>query len=92
MNSLSVIKKRGRMAVLSYHSIEDRKVKNFFRKYAGQCFCPPNFPICRCGADDIRPKVRILKESGLRPSKSEIANNPSSRSAHLRVCEIEETL
>nr|MDA3793462.1 16S rRNA (cytosine(1402)-N(4))-methyltransferase [Elusimicrobiota bacterium] len=70
---------------------EDREVKRTFRKYAGQCSCPPNFPICRCGAKDIRPRVKILKESGLRPSKKEVENNPSSRSAHLRVCQIEET-
>lgn len=91
INCLDSIKKGGRLAVLTYHSLEDRKVKEVFRQYAGCCHCPPDFPVCTCGAMDIRPKISILKESGQRPSEKEIKTNPPSRSAHLRLCRIEES-
>ncbi len=81
-------KNPGRLAVLTYHSLEDRAVKEVFRKFSGKCECPPNFPVCRCGARTISPRIKILKDSGCRPSSKEIQENPSSRSAHLRVCEV----
>jgi len=86
--SLAILAKGARLAVLTYHSIEDRIVKRFFKEHSGTCVCPPGFPECRCLAGDIRPRVRILKESGIRPSSEEIYDNRSARSAHLRCCEI----
>ncbi|MGM0440830.1 MAG: 16S rRNA (cytosine(1402)-N(4))-methyltransferase RsmH [Elusimicrobiota bacterium] len=79
---------KGRLAVLTYHSLEDRIVKSIFRKFSGKCECPPDFPVCRCGADTITPRIKILKESGLQPTEREVNKNRSARSAHLRACEI----
>jgi 16S rRNA (cytosine1402-N4)-methyltransferase len=87
-NCLEVIKKDGRFAVLTYHSLEDRIVKNFFKKFSGKCSCPSDFPVCRCSAEKIRPRIEVLKSSGIRPSEDEIRDNPSARSAHLRGCRI----
>lgn len=89
VNSLKILKKGKRLAVLTYHSLEDRIVKDFLLKYSGRCLCPPRLPVCKCGAKERLPKVKILKESGLRPSDDEIALNPSARGAHLRGCKVE---
>jgi 16S rRNA (cytosine1402-N4)-methyltransferase len=86
LNSIGILKEGGRLAVLTYHSLEDRIVKDFMLKYSGKCSCPPGLPVCRCGAADIRPMVKIIRP--LRPTEEEIRKNPSSRSAHLRACEI----
>jgi 16S rRNA (cytosine1402-N4)-methyltransferase len=85
-NSLDVIKQGGRLAVLTYHSLEDRIVKDFFRLHSGACVCPDDFPVCRCSAEYIKPRVRVLK--ALRPADKEIKANPPARSAHLRACEV----
>jgi len=74
----------GRLAVLAYHSLEDRRVKEAFRRWAADCICPPRTPCCVCGWS---AKVRVLTRRPLRPSAVEVARNPRARSARLRVVE-----
>jgi 16S rRNA (cytosine1402-N4)-methyltransferase len=74
----------GRMAVLAYHSLEDRRVKLAFRRWAARCLCPPDVPVCRCG---WTPVVKALTSRPLRPAPAEVARNPRARSARLRVVE-----
>ncbi len=89
---LKIIKKGGRFAVLTYHSLEDKIVKEIFRKYSGQCLCPHNFPVCKCGVESRRPLLKIFSDFPLKPSEREITENPSARSAHLRGCEVAESV
>lgn len=74
----------GRIGVISFHSLEDRIVKQTFRLLEGKCICPPDFPVCRCGK--IK-KVRVLTPKPLTPSPLEKQTNPRSRSARFRVAE-----
>lgn len=74
----------GRIGVLSYHSLEDRTVKNVFRTASQGCVCPPDLPVCGCGRV---PQVRVLTPGGIRPETAERERNPRSRSATLRVAE-----
>jgi 16S rRNA (cytosine1402-N4)-methyltransferase len=74
----------GRLAVLAYHSLEDRRVKEAFRRWAASCLCPPALPRCVCGWS---AKVRILTPRPVRPTSAEIDRNPRARSARLRVVE-----
>lgn len=73
----------GVLAIISFHSIEDRVVKQAFRRFSGKCECPPRAPICTCGAVN---KVEIVTKRPIVPTDSEIENNPRARSAKLRVC------
>ena len=82
--SLEILGVGGRMAVISYHSLEDRIVKNFFKKESKYCICPPNIPECDC---EHFPKLKIVTKKPVSPSQSEIEANKRSRSAKLRVVE-----
>jgi 16S rRNA (cytosine1402-N4)-methyltransferase len=75
---------RGRLAIISYHSLEDRIVKEVFRRESGLCLCPPRLPACVCGA---RRVLRVLTRRPVLSSERERASNPRSRSARLRVAE-----
>jgi len=74
----------GRAAIISFHSLEDRRVKRAFRALAGECTCPPGMPVCGCGE---RKDYALLAKGGLVPSEEEIAQNPRARSARLRAVE-----
>lgn len=82
--ALDYLKPGGRIAVLSYHSLEHRVVKQLFHDYAGRCICPPAMPQCGCGA---KAKGRIITRKPVRPCAAELDRNPRSRSAQLRVIE-----
>lgn len=73
-----------RLVVISFHSLEDRRVKEFFRLHAKDCICPPRQPVCTC---DHRATLREVTRRPLRPSEAEVARNPRARSARLRVAE-----
>ena len=80
--ALRMLRPGGRIAVISFHSLEDRIVKRFFREQAKGCTCPPDFPICVCGTE---PTLRELTRRPVRPGQREIDQNPRSSSAKLRV-------
>jgi 16S rRNA (cytosine1402-N4)-methyltransferase len=73
-----------RIAVLSYHSLEDRIVKEYFRRESRDCVCPPGLPECRCGH---KATLRLVTRGAVKPRASEIADNPRARSAKLRAAE-----
>jgi 16S rRNA (cytosine1402-N4)-methyltransferase len=79
--ALEMLRPGGRLAVISFHSLEDRIVKRFLRERARGCTCPPEFPVCVCGRE---PELRILTPKLLRPSVREIELNPRASSARLR--------
>jgi len=74
----------GRVCVISYHSLEDRIVKNRFSELAKGCTCPPNFPVCTCGGKKV---LKILTRKPVIPDEKEVEGNPRARSAKLRVAE-----
>ncbi len=74
----------GRLAVISFHSLEDRLVKRFFQDEARDCLCPPEMPVCVCGH---RASLRLVNRRPIRPGDQEVATNPRSRSARLRIAE-----
>ncbi len=82
--AVEVLAPEGRLAVISYHSLEDRIVKQFMRTEQRDCICPPGLPECRCGH---KATLKIIKPDFMTPSQQEISENPRSRSAKLRVAE-----
>jgi 16S rRNA (cytosine1402-N4)-methyltransferase len=80
--ALDILRPHGRLGVISFHSLEDRVVKRFLRAQEHGCTCPPDFPVCACGA---QPVLRAIPRRAIRPSAAEVARNPRSQSARLRV-------
>jgi len=83
-SGFKVLKGGGRMVIISYHSLEDRIVKEKFMFFSGKCICPPNFPVCRCGA---RKQAEIITKKVVKPLPIEVEENPRSSSAKLRALE-----
>jgi 16S rRNA (cytosine1402-N4)-methyltransferase len=81
-SAFSMLRPGGRLAVISFHSLEDRLVKRFMRDLERGCECPPDFPVCVCGKE---PQLRSLSRKAIRPGARETAINPRSASARLRV-------
>jgi len=82
--ALTLLAPGGRLAVISFHSLEDRQVKEFIRRESRDCVCPPEQPLCTCGH---HATLRMLTRKPLRPDEAEIRRNPRARSARLRVAE-----
>ena len=83
-SAVSLLNKGGRIVIITFHSLEDRIVKQTFNSLAGGCTCPKNFPVCVCGN---KPKINILTKKPILPSAEELAVNSRSHSAKLRIAE-----
>ena len=83
-SAIPLLNPGGRLAVITFHSLEDRIVKNAMTEAAKGCTCPPNFPVCVCGK---KPKVKLISRKPIVATEEELEVNPRSRSAKLRVCE-----
>lgn len=83
-SAVDLLSPKGRLCILSFHSLEDRMVKQKFRALAKGCDCPPDLPVCACGK---QPQVRLVTKKVLRPTAEEIARNPMARSTRLRAIE-----
>lgn len=81
---LDVLNPKGRLCIITFHSLEDRIVKNVYKKKENPCTCPPSFPICVCNG---KKEVKVITRKPIAPSKEELEENPRSRSAKLRVAE-----
>ena len=82
--AFSLLKNGGRLAVITFHSLEDRIVKQRMAKWCQGCTCPKDFPICVCGNT---PSAKLVTKKPIEASNEELEENPRSRSAKLRVCE-----
>jgi 16S rRNA (cytosine1402-N4)-methyltransferase len=82
--AMEILAPGGRLVVISFHSLEDRIVKQFFKKESSDCVCPKSVPVCQCGHEAI---LKILNKKPIVPSEEEATKNPRSRSAKLRVAE-----
>ena len=82
--SVSVLAPGGRLAIITFHSLEDRLVKQTFRKLENPCTCPPSSPVCVCGK---KPVIRVITRKPVVPSEEEIESNPRARSSKLRIAE-----
>jgi len=82
--ALNLLGSGGRVVVISFHSLEDRTVKEFFRRESQGCLCPPSVPVCVCGH---KPNLKLVARKAVMPSSREIQANPRSRSARMRVAE-----
>ena len=83
-DAMDLLNPGGRLAIITFHSLEDRIVKTAMADAAKGCTCPPNFPVCVCGK---KPKVKLISRKPIVASNEELDVNPRSRSAKLRVCE-----
>ena len=83
-DAIPCLNKGGRLAVITFHSLEDRIVKNAMADAAKGCTCPPNFPVCVCGK---KPKVKLITRKPIVSGDEELERNPRARSAKLRICE-----
>ncbi len=83
-DAVDALERGARIAVISFHSLEDRIVKRAFRRLEGECTCPPGLPVCRCGAKEV---IKVLTGRPVTASEAEVTRNPRSRSAKLRVAE-----
>jgi len=82
--AIAVLRPGGRLCVISFHSLEDRIVKQVFREYASGCTCPPQLPVCVCGKQKT---IEVITRKPVLPAAAELAENPRARSAKLRVAE-----
>jgi 16S rRNA (cytosine1402-N4)-methyltransferase len=82
--AVALLRPAARLAIISFHSLEDRIVKQFFRTEAQNCLCPPELPVCTC---QHQASLRVVTRRPVQPSADEVARNPRSRSARLRVAE-----
>ena len=82
--AMEMLRPGGRLAVIAFHSLEDRIVKRFFQRLERGCVCPPDFPVCVCGRE---PELRRLNRKAIRPSAHELALNPRAASARLRAAQ-----
>jgi 16S rRNA (cytosine1402-N4)-methyltransferase len=82
--SVDLLNPGGRLAIISFHSLEDRRVKKFFRVNAGGCICPKEFPVCVCGKE---PRLKIITRKPIISGEEELNQNPRARSAKLRIVE-----
>ena len=83
-DAIPLLNPGGRLAVITFHSLEDRIVKNAMAEAARGCTCPPNFPVCVCGN---KPKVKLITRKPIVSGEEELERNPRARSAKLRICE-----
>lgn len=83
-NIVPLLKPGGRVAVIAFHSLEDRIVKHKFKELAQDCICPPDFPVCAC---DEESEIKIITKKPITAQQEEVNNNPRARSAKLRVAE-----
>ena len=83
-DGVDILSPGGRMAIISFHSLEDRIVKNGFKDLENPCTCPSDFPVCVCGK---KQKVKVITKKPILPTENELDNNSRSHSAKLRVCE-----
>jgi 16S rRNA (cytosine1402-N4)-methyltransferase len=78
------LKSGGRLAIIAFHSLEDRTVKKYFRVESSDCICPPRQPVCTCGHEAT---LKIISKKPITPGEAEISANPRARSAKLRIVE-----